>query len=182
LKAVEADFLDFDDPYHGIPDGCGIGWNEPGFQAKGGGAKCGMGFRKTANPTHPLRLYFGFDWGLNRPQKNLITIHSGPIPPPFGYENVSMEAPKDFGPDSMVDILRSKGVGIGDDKGGIPQDVHFGRASPNKSPHSSSPASRIPPSDKEEKQRSSLWWWTFAGLGLTAILTFAIRRWLKSRG
>lgn len=114
IKAVEADFLDFDDPYRGIPDGCGIGWKEPGFQTMGGGPKCGIGFRKTANPTQPLKLYFGFDWGLNRPQKDRGTYRPDPIPPPPGYEHVSMEAPKNFGPDSMVDIFRSKGVDIGE--------------------------------------------------------------------
>lgn len=113
LKAVEADFLDFDDPYRGRPDGCGLGWNEPNWKQRGGGPKCGVGFRKTASQSHPLRLYFHLSWGLNRTMKDSV-FYKIPIPPPPGYEHVSMDAPKNFGPDSMVDILRAKGVDIGE--------------------------------------------------------------------
>lgn len=115
LKKVEADYIDFDDPYRGDPSGYGIGWYEPGWKTRGGGPQCGLGFRKTASLTHPLRLYFGFDWGLNRPSKEARSYRV-PIPPPPGYEHVSMEAPENFGPDSMDDILRSKGVDIGESK------------------------------------------------------------------
>lgn len=120
LAAAEADFLDFDDPYRGIPHGCGIGWKEPGFGEAGGGAKVGVGFRKTASPSHPLSLYFGISWGLNRPSKDRISLHPHPIPPPPGYEDVDMTAPEKYGPDSAVDILRSQGYDIGDGKGGKP--------------------------------------------------------------
>lgn len=110
LAAVEADYLDFDDPYRGIPHGCGIGWNEPGFRTPGGGPKVGIGFRKTACPKQPLRLYFGASWGLNRPSKDRGLYSPQPIKPPPGYEDVDMSAPERFGPDSEVDVLRSKGV------------------------------------------------------------------------
>lgn len=120
LTAVEADYLDFDDPYRGIPHGCGIGWSEPGFRKPGGGAKVGVGFRKTASPSHPLSLYFGISWGLNRPSRDRISLHPHPIKPPPGYEDVDMTAPEKYGPDSAVDILRSQGNDIGDGKGGKP--------------------------------------------------------------
>ena len=114
LAAVKGDYLDFDDPYRGRPDGCGIGWREPGFQTLGGGPKCGFGFRKTASPTHPLRLHFGFEWGLNRPTKDRGAYRPHPIEPPPGYEDVDMTAPKKIGPDSTAEILRSQGIDIGE--------------------------------------------------------------------
>jgi hypothetical protein len=51
LKAVETDYLDYDDPYRGFADGCGISWNEAGFRELNGGPRCGIGFRKTASAT-----------------------------------------------------------------------------------------------------------------------------------
>jgi len=114
LLAVKADYLDFDDPYRGIPHGCGVSWNEPGFKTLGGGPRCGFGFRKTASQTHPLRLHFGFRWGLNRPSKDRGSYRPHPIKPPPGYEDVDMTAPEKFGPDSAVEILRSKGIDIGE--------------------------------------------------------------------
>jgi hypothetical protein len=113
LKAVEADPFNFDDPYRGRPDGCGLGWKEPGWKQRGGGPKCDLGFRKTASESHPLRLYFHLSWDLNRTMKDTV-YYQTPIPPPAGYEHVSMDAPKNFGPDSMVDILRAEGVDIGE--------------------------------------------------------------------
>ena len=119
LAAVKADFLDFDDPYRGVAHGCGVGWREPGFETYNGGPQVGVGFRKTANPELPLRLHFWLSWNANRPIKDAGSYRPDPIQPPPGYENVDMTAPANFGPDSMVAILRSKGVDIGDGKGGI---------------------------------------------------------------
>lgn len=124
LAAVDADYLNYDDPYRGIAHGCGVGWNEPGFKTPGGGPKVGVGFRKTASQQQPLRLYFSASWGLNRPIRDRGGYRPHPIEPPPGYEDVDMTAPAKFGPNSMVDILRSKGVDIGDGKGGMPQDAY----------------------------------------------------------
>lgn len=115
LKKVEADYIDFDDPYRGDPSGCGIGWREPGWETKGGGPDCSVWFRKSMSETHPLKLYFSFSWRLNRPSKEARSYRV-PIPPPPGYEHVSMEAPENFGPDSMDDILRAQGVNIGESR------------------------------------------------------------------
>lgn len=115
LKAVEVDPLDFDDPYRGRPDGCAITWREPGQGTSGGGAQCSVWFRKTFSQKQPLRIYFKFSWGANRPQKDRKGYRI-PIPPPPGYEHVSMDAPKNFGPDSGANILRAQGVDIGESK------------------------------------------------------------------
>jgi hypothetical protein len=159
LKAVEADYQDYDDPYRGISHGCGIGWTEPEYGTLGGGAKCGIGFRKTGSQSHPLRLYFGFDWGLNRPSKDRGTYRPGPITPPPGYEHVDMTAPKNFGPDSTVDILRSKGIDIGDGKGGLSEEEYLARQSE---------ASQQPGGKGDSKPgegdpvKAGSWWWILA--------------------
>ena len=113
LKAVKADPLDFDDPYRGLPDGCAVRWKEPGWQEQGGGPQCTIWFRKTFSGIEPLKLYFKLSWGSNRPSK-MRAGYRIPIPPPSGYEHVSMKAPEKFGPDSGADINRSKGISIGE--------------------------------------------------------------------
>ncbi len=107
LKAVQNDPLDFDDPYSGLSDGCAIRWKEPGWQTEGGGPQCTIWFRKAFSKVEPLRLYFKISWGANRPLR-LRKSYRFPIPPPLGYEQVSMEAPKNYGPDSATDLMRSQ--------------------------------------------------------------------------
>jgi len=112
LKAVETDYMEFDDPYRGRPDGYSVNWKEPGWKEKGGGPQCTVWFRKTASQANPLRLHFKVSWSLNRPSKDRKG-YDIPIPPPSGYEQVSMQAPANFGPDSAVDILEARGVDVG---------------------------------------------------------------------
>lgn len=175
LAAVKADYLDFDDPYRGIPHGCGISWNEPGFKTLGGGPRCGFGFRKTASPTHPLRLHFGFRWGLNRPSKDRGSYRPHPIKPPLGYEDVDMTAPEKFGPDSAVDILRSKGIDIGEisqvKENRTPQE-NFS-ASQNLKNKSRTPAKE----DKihSAKDESSRLPWVIAGVLLMGVLALLLK-------
>lgn len=47
----------------------------------------------------PLRLCFTVDCNLMESRKRLKS-YDGPIPPPPGYENVSMDPPKNWGPDN----------------------------------------------------------------------------------
>lgn len=70
LTAVEADFLDFDDPYRGVAHGCSVLWKEPGWQTIGGGPQVVAWFRKTASEAFPLRLYLKATWSSNRPVKD----------------------------------------------------------------------------------------------------------------
>jgi len=101
-----------------------VKWKEPGWGEPAGGAQATAWFRKSPSTTHPLKMYIKFSWGLNRPMRERVTHWPHPIDPPTGYEDVDMTAPAKFGPNSMVDILRSKGVDIGDGKGGMPQDAY----------------------------------------------------------
>lgn len=167
LAAVKADYLDFDDPYRGIPHGCGISWNEPGFKTLGGGPRCGFGFRKTASPTHPLRLHFGFRWGLNRPSKDRGSYRPHPIKPPPGHEYVDMTAPEKFGPDSAADILRSQGIDIGESsQKRKPKEPVSNRPPKEKS----KPKSKLAEEQTSElEQKSSRLQWIIAGVLLLGI-------------
>lgn len=172
LAAVESDPLNFDHPFKGITDGFGIGWNESGFGSPGGGAKCGLGFRKTANATSPLRLYFSLSWLWNRPTKDRQTYGKGPIPPPAGYEAVDMTAPASFGPDSAAEILRSQGVDIGDGKGGIPYKQFVEEQSRSAA---GSPSGQIAEASATAR-RLPFWLLAAAVVGLVLIAVLAFRR------
>lgn len=119
LNAVKSDFLDFDDRSRGFSHGCSVNWKDPGWKTEKGGAQVTAWFRKTASQSFPLKLYFKISWESNRPIKDSNTIHDGPISPPPGYADVDMTAPKKFGPDSMAEILESKGVDIGRGRGHV---------------------------------------------------------------
>jgi len=176
LKAVKTDFLDFDDPYRGLPDGCAAKWNEPGYETGGGGPGCNVWFRKTANQAYPLSLYFKFSWGLNRKSRDAKS-YDVPIPPPPGYEHVSMKAPKNFGPDSAVDILRAQGVDIGESP-----EAKRAYEDSIKEAQMEQPEKRRPPASKalsdNEKSRMFPWWLIVSSL---ALLFLAFAGWLKTR-
>ena len=179
LEAVEADFLDFDDPYRGVSHGCGIGWNEPEFSNLGGGPKCGVGFRKTTSESHPLRLYFGFDWGLNRPQKDSGTYRPDPIPPPPCYEHISMKAPNNFGPDSEVEIMRSKGISIGESPEARRAYEEAKKEAAIERPEKRQPVISSKSSDTITEKSAPFHWWLI--VSSFVILTLALTAWLKAR-
>lgn len=56
-------------------------------------------FSRASGSKTPLRLRLGFPFGNIKPMASK-TYYRVPVPPPPGYENVSMDAPKNFGPDS----------------------------------------------------------------------------------
>lgn len=176
LKAVETDFLDFDDPYRGVPDGYAVGWKEPGWKQRGGGARISVWFRKSVSQTHPLNLYFKLSWDSNRPSKD-AKIYRVPIPPPPGYENVSMDAPKNFGPDSAVNILRAQDVDIGESLGAK-------RAYENsiKEAQMDRPEKRrsLAAKDPSDSKKSTIFPWWLVACPL-ALLFLALAGWLKTR-
>ncbi len=161
LQAVESNHLEFDDPYRGRPDGLAVSWKEPGWKEKGGGPHCTIWFRKTASQTNPLRLHFKMSWSLNRPSK-ARKAYNIPIPPPPGYENVTMEAPENFGPDSATDILKAKGVDVSGGVDTTKRDEH----TPMNGSGRASDTAQI--NSENEKHRPLLW---FIG---TALLVIAI--------
>lgn len=114
LNSVRAaDSLNYDSPGRGFSNGYSVLWKEPSWKTKGGGPQVVVWFRRMPSTIPALRLYFKATWSSNRPSKDRGSYRPHPIEPPAGYENVDMTAPKKFGPDSMAEILESKGVDIG---------------------------------------------------------------------
>lgn len=178
LKAVKDDHLDFDDPYRGRSDGFGIGWKEPGWSKQGGGAHCGVGFRKTFSQKEPLRLYFSFSWESNRPLKDAKS-YSIPIPPPPGYEHVSMKAPEKFGPDSGADINRSKGISIGESPEARRAYEEAKKEAATKRPEKRQSVTSSKSSDIITEKSAPFQWWLISSS--VAIFVVAIAGWLKWR-
>ncbi len=169
LDAVRADYLDFDDPYRGISHGCSVYWKEPGWKTKGGGPQVVAWFRKTTSVTHPLRIHFKATWSSNRPQKNRGTYRPDPIEPPPGYEDVDMTAPENIGPDSMVGLLRSKGVDVGDGNGGIPQEEYFRSLKGQQEAEPEEPETVVQ-TDEEERGNLRIFWLLGAVLALAFLI------------
>ena len=178
LKAVKADPLDFDDPFRGLPDGCAVGWEEPGYSSSGGGPGCDFWFRKTFSGIEPLKLYFKFSWGANRPSK-MRTGYRIPIPPPPGYEHVSMKAPEKFGPDSGVDINRSKGISIGESPEARRAYEEAKKEAAVERAEKRQPVTSNESSDINSSKPVLFPWWLIASS--VAILAFAFTIWLHRR-
>lgn len=178
LKAVEADPLDFDDPFRGLPDGSDVGWKEPGWMTRGGGPQCGFWFRKTFSKAQPLKLYFIFSWGLNRKSKDAKS-YDIPIPPPPEYEHVSMKAPEKFGPDSGADINRSKGISIGESLEARRAYEEAKKGATAERPEKRQPVTSNKSTDIITKTPAPFPWWLVATSVIVLLLTLVA--WLKLR-
>lgn len=162
LGEASKDPMDFDDPYRGVAHGSSVTWKEPGWKERGGGPQVVTWLRKTTSPEEPVRLYFKLSWSSNRPLKDR-QFYKTPIPPPTGYESVTMSAPEKFGPDSGVDILRSKGVDIGDGRGGISYNDYVSQ----KEVSSENPESSAAVAAKAESDLDSTGIWLRVGVCAT---------------
>ena len=114
LKIVDESFLTFDDRDVGqAPDGFSGGWSGENKEMY---TVC---FQKSYNPRKPLLICVRVFWIHARPRNERRRFFDVPIPPPEGYEDVSMEAPENWGPDSEVDIAKWRGEDIGDGTGPV---------------------------------------------------------------
>jgi len=94
---VRRDPVNFDDPFQS-GGRFAINLNVSKIHAADGGPLCSAWFRKTFNPSKPLAIYYKISWGYSRPAKD-ARLYKVQIPAPPGYENVSLDAPPNFGPD-----------------------------------------------------------------------------------
>jgi hypothetical protein len=106
LNAVKANYLDYDDPFRGMSDKFVTQWKDSSE------VRYAIWFSNAFDPAQPLIFNLKIDWSRIRTPKESRSFYMQPIPPPPGYENVSMDAPKNFGPDSRVDILQAQGKPI----------------------------------------------------------------------
>jgi len=109
LAAVKADYIGYNGMGRGVED-FAVQWSESG------GPRYAVCFRKAFDPTRPLIMFISIDWSQVRTPREGRSFYKEPIPPPPGYENVSMQAPEKFGPDSQADILVSQGKPIAGDR------------------------------------------------------------------
>jgi hypothetical protein len=107
LALAAHDPRDYENPYDNDPDGFTTAWNDVE------GLRCYVGFKSTFDPKTPVRFVLGIAWDFPiRTPIQQRSFYEIPIPPPPGYESVSMEAPRNFGPDSAAAIEGSKRIQI----------------------------------------------------------------------
>ena len=78
-----------------------------GFLFKGENYSVGCSVSPTGGYYETMRITLGVSWKPFKTRKEYNSF-DGPIPQPEGYEHISFEAPKKFGPDSMDDVLKYK--------------------------------------------------------------------------
>jgi hypothetical protein len=169
LAAATADPRNYDDPYKGDPSKFAISWND--IQ----GPKYSVFFKSTFDSSKPVSIAMIVSW-LSPPRTPLQrnSFYDVPIPPPPGYENVSMDAPKNFGPDSAVEVARSKGLPITGDRTPEEYEKQWREANTNtRDPKPKTPAVEPKPKSAESPE---IWPWLVGIIGfiITAIL---IWRW-----
>lgn len=167
LRSAEANPREFDDPYHGDPSGFGIGWDDSD------GPAYSVFFKPTFDSNTPVSFVMHVSWG----GKYLTPIEERsfydiPIPPPPGYENVSMDAPRNFGPDSAVEIARSKGIPITGDR--TPEEYEKQWRLKNNKPVTPAPKTIISESKQKNPGNSGIWAWL---IGIIGFLTAAMLVW-----
>lgn len=174
LAAVKADYLDYDGMGRGVED-FRVRWSD------NGGPRYVVAFRKAFDPIRPLIMFISIDWSQVRTPRESRSFYKEPIPPPAGYENVSMQAPEKFGPDSQADILVSQGKPIAGDR--PPSEPPSSEASapttpvPTATPARSSPTPAIAESPAPVVERKSpVWPWLVGILALIAILALVFKR------
>ena len=110
LAAAANDPRGYDDPYKGDSSRFRIVWNDvsgPNYVAF---------FKSTFDNSKPVSIALKISFFPIRTPLQQRSFYDVPIPPPPGYEDVSMDAPRNFGPDSAVEIARSKGIPITGDR------------------------------------------------------------------
>lgn len=113
LAAVKADHRHYDEVGKGVRDNCRTRWTDSS------GIGYTVWFQKGFDPAKPLALYVHVRWPRTPLERR--TFYREPIPPPPGYEHVSMQAGKDFGPDSAADDLLPAAPAPVDDSDPPPQ-------------------------------------------------------------
>lgn len=92
LKAVANDYMNYDDLGKGMTHNFVIRWQDENK------IDYNVWFQKGRNPAKPLCVSMKI--GFPRTPREASSHYSEPVPPPPGYEDADMTAPKDFGPDS----------------------------------------------------------------------------------
>lgn len=172
LETVKADHLDYDGIGRGI-DNFRVRWSDAG------GPRYVVAFRKAFDPVRPLIFFMMIDWSQVRTPQQSRSFYKEPIPPPPGFEEISMQAPKKFGPDSQVDILLAQGKRITGDR--LPSSSKLN--APSKTDPTASPApnreptSRVSHTPAAKGSRQAAAWAAVVGtLVVLVIATITLKR------
>jgi len=153
LKAVSNDYMNYDDLGKGTTHDFSIHWID---ESK---IRYVVWFQKGRNPSKPLCVSMKI--GFPRTPREASSHYSEPVPPPPGYEDTDMTAPKDFGPDSPPrdpEVDRVIKEGVMPDYSNLPKKRIRSKILP--------PGNRAVP---EESQPGALWWPWAAGGGVALI-------------
>jgi len=173
LNVVKDNPMNYDATRSGAPESPGGVWEDQH------GPQGSVHFRASRVPEAPLRIRMGLYW--TRTSKQNVDNYRIPIPPPPGYENVSMEAPKNFGPDP-VSLIR-QGMGIKEKEYNYPGPTERALSGDPKFAwllkeiQEKEAKSDIGSVAKIEQDKPFPWWYLIASVAVVALLgRYLIRR------
>lgn len=170
LSAAGDDPRGYDDPHKGDSSRFRIIWNDIN------GPNYVVFFKSTFDDLKPVSIALKISFFPIRTPLQQRSFYDVPIPPPPGYEHVSMEAPRNFGPDSAVEIARSKGIPITGDRTPEEYEKQWREAN-NKT---RDPKPRTPAVEPKLKSHDSPQIWTRL-LGIFAFIIAAMLVWRWKR-
>ncbi len=139
------------------------------------GLRFAVWFQQALLPETPLLLQMQIGW--DRPERQERSLYATPIPPPPGYENVDMTAPRDFGPDNPPEdpeIERVRKAGVMPDYSTLPKEkIRSGILPPG---HTTVPGQRT----AAPSSLFSTWIGWIGGLAL-ALFVFIAHLFIRSR-
>lgn len=171
LEAVAKDYRGYNYGPQAIDHDFRLVWKDSG------GLRFAVWLQQARLPETPLLLKMQVSW--ERPEIQERSLYAVPIPPPPGYENVDMTAPKDLGPDSPPEdpeVGRVRKAGVMPDYSMLPKEkIRSGVLPPGLTkvtPQGVAPI--ITPAPAEEHGSSTHWLvWTIliaAAAGLLYLL------------
>jgi hypothetical protein len=168
LSAAGDDPRGYDDPYNGDSSGFAISWIDTD------GPAYDIFFKSTFDDLKPVSIALKVSFFPIRTPRQERSFYDIPIPPPPGYENVSMEAPRNFGPDSAVEIARSKGIPITGDR----TQEEYERQQRDANAKLRDPKAKMPAVEPQPKYLESpeTWPWLVGIIGII-IATLLVWRW-----
>jgi hypothetical protein len=168
LSVAGDDPRGYDDPYKGDSSGFAISWIDTD------GPAYDIFFKSTFDDLKPVSIALKISFFPIRTPRQQRSFYDVPIPPPPGYEHVSMDAPRNFGPDSAVEIARSKGVPITGDR--TQEEYERQRREANdktRPPKPKTPAVEQKPKSHDNSER---WIWLIAFIGVISAVLIVLRQ------
>jgi len=177
LKAVAKDYRGYNYGPQAIDHDFRLVWKDSK------GLSYAVWLQQARLPETPLLVQMQVGW--ERPEIQERSLYNIPIPPPPGYENVDMTAPKDFGPDSPPEdpeVERVRKAGVMPDYSMLPKEkIRSGVLPPGHTAMPPLPPQRAapiePPVAKPAAEQptapSTAWLWLVGGLALAVLIFIA---------